>query len=120
MNKDDITVLTPEKIKQKVAGFKANYTRLINSTKNDDVRKTLEDEREAKINGFREKLEKENRHNRQVRAGIMSWETRRENSKKRKVTSTSTTPTKTAQPKTPTTPKKQKGSKVGIHVVNKH
>ena len=61
---------------------------------------------------------KENRHQIMRRAGVRSWESRRQRSAKQNAI-----PTETKQTKKPvsnqTNPKKNRGSKVGIRIINK-
>lgn len=117
----EITVLTEEKIQQKMAGYKSAYTKKINSAKTAQERKALLDARDEFLANRLSEIQKENKHQIMRRAGVMSWETRRQNSQKRVVTSTPTKCTKcTAKKETkPSTTRKNRGSKVGIRVIHK-
>ena len=76
-----------------------------------------ESDREAWLAERENRIRKENKHNKMVRAGFASWETRRANSKKRRVTSTSTKTSKNDSKTTKTTRKSH--SKVGVRIIKK-
>ena len=112
----EFTVLTEDKIKQKLAGYKSNYTKRINAARTAKERKELEAKRDAYIGERETALREENRKQIQRRAGHLSWETRRANNAKRTATETTATK-KPADQKRP--PKKCHHSHVGIRVISK-
>ena len=74
-----IKVLSEKEISQKMAGFKANYSRRINQAKSSKERAALENAREEYLNSCMERIVAENKKQIQRRAGVLSWETRRAN-----------------------------------------
>lgn len=116
---EEVTVLSEKEIRQKLAGYKANYNRELNKATGNE-RKSKEDARDQFFANIEKKIREENQHNKMVRAGHLSWETRRANmNKKCRVASTDTPCSKKDTGTKTTTTKRQKGSKVGIRVIHK-
>lgn len=80
MNK--FNVLTEKEIKQKMAGYKSAYTKMVKATKTAKARKALEDARETYLGAIESTILAENKKAIQRRAGHLSWETRRANANK--------------------------------------
>lgn len=76
---DTIKVLSEKEISQKMAGFKANYSRRINQAKSSKERAALENAKEEYLNSCMERIIAENKKQIQRRAGVLSWKTRRAN-----------------------------------------
>ena len=121
MSKNEITVLTEEKIKQKMAGYKSHYTRKVNAAKTRKERKSLETARESYLADRLAEIVEFNKKQIQRRAGFLAWETRRANNAKRMAKAV-------AKPATPKAEKAEKTAKkqgrrmrhsVGIRVISK-
>ena len=114
----EFTVLTEDKIKQKLAGYKSNYTKRVNAARTAKERKELEAKRDAYIGERETALREENRKQIQRRAGHLSWETRRANSAKRNAPRTETPAAKKPADQK-RSQKKCHHSRVGIRVISK-
>lgn len=113
---EKMTVWTEQKIQQKMAGYKAAYTRMVNGTTG-KAREQLENNRETWLNEKLEAIQNENKerkHQIRVAAAYKAWDTIR--SKKTRITSTDKTQSKHSAK--PQTKKNHRGSKVGIRVIN--
>lgn len=115
----EISVLTEEKIKQKLAGYKSHYTRKVNAAKTAKERKALESKRDEYIAERLAELNEQNKKQIQRRAGVLSWETRRANSQKRTVQPIECQCKKQAKAFEKKTTDRRRGSKVGVRVISK-
>lgn len=106
-------VLSPEKIKQKLAGYLANYNRKVNSASAKE-KKALEESRGDFMKEREKEIFEANRKAVQRRAGYLSWETRKKNlaEKKNEVECTCVKKSRSENPK------KRYGSSMSVCVLN--
>lgn len=77
--KKNAEVLSERKIQQKMAGYKSAYSKKIKAAVNSKERMKLMKERDSFLEAKEEDIRHQNRKAIQVRAGKLSWETRRKN-----------------------------------------
>ncbi|MBR4316262.1 MAG: hypothetical protein IKP65_04740 [Alphaproteobacteria bacterium] len=90
--KKEMTVLTEQKIKQKMAGYKSAYSKRIKAATNSKERSKLMKERDSFLASKEKEILDLNRKAVQVRAGKLSWVTRRKNEASKKTAIHSTKP----------------------------
>lgn len=77
--KKNVEVLSERKIQQKMAGYKSAYSKKIKAAVNSKERMKLMKERDSFLEEKEEDIRYQNRKAIQIRAGKLSWETRRKN-----------------------------------------
>ena len=105
-------VLSSEKIKQKLAGYLANYNRRLNKAAGKEKRE-LEASRQEFMDERKAEILEQNRKAVQRRAGYLSWETRKKNLMNQTVENI-----KEETKKTKCDGKKRYGSSITVCVLN--
>lgn len=117
---NEIKVMSEKEINQRMAGFKASYSRRINQAKTTKERASLEKNKLQYLNECMQRLVAEKKKSIQRMAGVKSWETRRANQSANEVKASETHHVvKSEKEQEPVAKKSRYSSSVKVKVVNK-